>query len=161
VRGLNKKPTTVVSRGFLLKLSLASTRASGIADDNDDVQNDSLQSIFQHNVSNLAEFPAGSSPLFPAERMDATGHRHRHSHSPSGRKRVARQFIGGFRTNITWVLAGTKEPSPPKHSAVPDGTFHPGHCQPSVETPDYGQSSCGLIRFIAAGTPVETGLETM
>jgi hypothetical protein len=49
VRGLNKKPTTVVSRGFLLKLGLASTRANGIADDNDDVQNDSLQSIFQHN----------------------------------------------------------------------------------------------------------------
>ena len=65
MRGLNKKPTTVVSRGFLLKLGLASTRASGIADDNDDVQNDNLQSIFQHNENNLLQQCQGVKPAIP------------------------------------------------------------------------------------------------
>jgi hypothetical protein len=39
-RGSNKKPTTVASHGFSLKLGLASTSANGVA--NDDDQHDNL-----------------------------------------------------------------------------------------------------------------------
>src|SRR5208282_2206706 len=35
-RGLNKKPTTVASRGFLSKFNLTTTSTNGVADDNDD-----------------------------------------------------------------------------------------------------------------------------
>jgi len=42
----NKKPTTVASRGFLVKFQ-CSTSASGIAG-YDEYQNDSLLYVFQH-----------------------------------------------------------------------------------------------------------------
>jgi hypothetical protein len=45
-RGLNKKPTTVASRGFLSKFNLTTTSANGVADDNDgDCQNDCLSDV--------------------------------------------------------------------------------------------------------------------
>jgi len=45
-RGLNKKPTTVASRGFLSKFNLTTTSANGVANDNDDDrQNNSLSRV--------------------------------------------------------------------------------------------------------------------
>jgi len=44
-RGLNKKPTTVASRGFLSKFYLTATSTNGVADDNDDCQSNCLSGI--------------------------------------------------------------------------------------------------------------------